>query len=753
MRMNIPGETQDQNYSNGAFDDDGCFWVASDRGLYRYAGGHWSHYGTKDGLKSDSVGPITISSGSVWISYRSPLGITLISHPHDHWSTKEFNTHTGLPSNMIYALGAKAGSVWAGTDSGVLQFRDSSWTNYSQVDGMVWDDCDTNGILAEDSGVWIGTSRGLSHFTPVRQTIGGNNLRAPFLRYVGQAGIANRGREIVLPWASRNFSLAWASVNYRDEARLSYQFRIGGPESPWTSTIEMGTSFSNLPAGQYEFEVRAVGPRNEKSPNAIFTFKIEAPWWQSILLRLPMGLLFIGLSVLTWRYYSARLLREKEKLEVAVALRTQELAQEKSRAEAERERAELASRHKGEFLANMSHEIRTPMNGVLGMADFLLGTKLDAEQHEYAEGIHRSAGMLTSLINDILEFSCIEAGTLHLDHVVFSLRTAIEHVSAEFAEQAKAKGIEFVSSVAPSVPESAVGDPTRLRQVLVNLLGNALKFTERGRVSVGAELVSQTRDELRLRFTVRDTGIGIPAGDRDRLFETFTQADESNTRRFGGMGLGLAIAKQLVELLGGEIGAESVPGGGSRFWFTATFGNATKAVAAAPAQTQNRARIVVPPRPAASQSQTATATPQIPKPKAKEETVNSATMRILLAEDNEINQRITLRLLQKLGIPADAVVNGREAVEALEKQKYDVVLMDCQMPDMDGFEATAVIRSREGHMRHQTICALTANAMAGDRERCLAAGMDDYISKPVGLEKLRDALVRWIPSVAQAVEG
>ncbi len=428
----------------------------------------------------------------------------------------------------------------------------------------------------------------------------------------------------------------------------------------------------------------------------------------------------------------------------------QELEQKNQELETALNAAREATRTKSRFLANMSHEIRTPMNGVLGMADFLLGTPLDQEQREYAESIQRSAGSLTSLINDILDFSCIEAGNLHLNRVVFSLRAAIEQSASEFAASASAKGLEFVSSIAPSVPERAVGDPARLRQVLANLVGNAVKFTERGRVAVTAELVSQTRDELRLRFSVRDSGIGIPASDRERLFDTFTQADDSNTRKYGGTGLGLAIARQLVELLGGEIGVESEPGGGSRFWFTASLGIAAKMEPAAPVPQVRTARPALTP----PQSQTATPSAQVaetPKEAPRESSARHS-MRILLAEDNEINQRITLRLLQKLGLAADAVVNGREAVEALEKQKYDLVLMDCQMPEMDGFEATAAIRSREGKSRHQTICALTANAMAGDRERCLAAGMDDYISKPVGLEKLRDALERWIPGVGEMVE-
>jgi len=284
-----------------------------------------------------------------------------------------------------------------------------------------------------------------------------------------------------------------------------------------------------------------------------------------------------------------------------------------------------------------------------------------------------------------------------------------------------------------------VGDPGRLRQVLTNLLANAIKFTERGTVGLKAEVASQTVDAIRLKFIVHDTGIGIPTEQQGRLFDSFTQVDESNTRKYGGTGLGLAISKQLVELLGGEIGLESEPGKGSRFWFTATFGKSTKPKPIAPVSQ------TAPPRVTAAKSQTATAQPAATAAQTASQLEGS--LRILLAEDNEINQRITLRLLQKLGLSADAVVNGREAVEALEKRKYDLVLMDCQMPDMDGFEATAVIRSRENGSRHQTICALTANAMDGDRERCLAAGMDDYISKPVGLEKLREALDRWIPGV------
>jgi len=285
-----------------------------------------------------------------------------------------------------------------------------------------------------------------------------------------------------------------------------------------------------------------------------------------------------------------------------------------------------------------------------------------------------------------------------------------------------------------------VGDPGRLRQVLRNLLGNALKFTDRGEIGIRAELLSDSTNVIQIRFTVHDTGIGIPPDQQGRLFESFTQGDGSSTRRHGGTGVGLAISKQLVELLGGEIGVASEQGDGSRFWFTASFGKAAPGEAPAP-----KPAIKVPAPRLTSRPAAVPAAPVAPKRAPMENPVAvEGPLRVLLAEDNEINQRITLRLLEKLGVAADAVVNGREAVQALEKRKYDLVLMDCQMPDMDGFEATAIVRSREGDANHTPICALTANAMEGDRERCLAAGMDDYISKPVGLEKLQKAVDRWL---------
>ena len=438
---------------------------------------------------------------------------------------------------------------------------------------------------------------------------------------------------------------------------------------------------------------------------------------------------------LSWDHWIAvvRNITARKSGELKLTEYAQELERKNEELEAALATAREATQLRSRFLANMSHEIRTPMNGVLGMTDFLLATKLTAEQQEFAESIKGSADALMALINDILDLSKIEAGKMRLDRVPFQLGATIAEVASMFALEARLKGLEFVSNIPPDLPR-VVGDPGRLRQVLRNLLGNALKFTDRGEIGVRAELLNEATNVVQIRFTVHDTGIGMPTDQQSRLFESFTQGDGSSTRRHGGTGVGLAISKQLVELLGGEIGVASEPGHGSRFWFTASFGKASPAETPAPKPVVVQDRIIrsTPRIPLAAPA----ACPQKPVPIATH-------LRVLLAEDNEINQRITLRLLEKLGVPADAVVNGREAVQALEKRKYDLVLMDCQMPDMDGFEATAIVRSREVGT-HTPICALTANAMEGDRERCLAAGMDDYISKPVGLEKLQKAVDRWV---------
>ncbi|MGE3537410.1 MAG: ATP-binding protein [Candidatus Tectimicrobiota bacterium] len=388
-----------------------------------------------------------------------------------------------------------------------------------------------------------------------------------------------------------------------------------------------------------------------------------------------------------------------------------------------RDAAEAAARAKSEFLANMSHEIRTPMNGVLGMMELLLGTSLLERQRYLLTSAYRSAETLLAVINDILDFSKIEAGKLVLEQVDFDLAQVAREVVALLEENAQKKGVTLTLEVLSPLPGDLQGDPVRLRQILTNLLSNAVKFTEQGQVLVRLAPVTVSRDEAMLRCEVCDTGIGIAPEVQGQLFHAFTQADGSTTRRYGGTGLGLAIAKQLTLLMGGEIGMESSPGRGSTFWFTARF-----------------------PR------HTATSQPGGPLPGTRPEVElqgeASLSGHLLLAEDNLINQEVARSMLEFLGCQVTVVPDGHQACEMISRQQYDLVLMDCQMPEMDGFAATRTIRQweRDTAQGHLPILALTANAMEGDEERCRAVGMDDYLSKPFTLAQLHRVLSRWLPA-------
>jgi signal transduction histidine kinase/CheY-like chemotaxis protein len=687
----------------------GDIWVGGSAGGCAYAGGRLSDtFDRSLGYTESGVFALfELPDGNVLAGGRDQV----FRYDGKSWTL----VRSGL-DRIRSIIRSRDGTVWVASATGIHRLNQEAWITNGVEDGL------PSAIVFkvfQDSGgrIWVGTSHGLAIYHS------GADVDAP--RTMIDPAINSRE---VPP--SGNFQIVFSGMDRWKQTpadRLLFSYRLDhGPWSPFRS--ETVASFRRVSPGKHFLEVRAMDRNgNIDSHPASFHVRVMRRWYlhSGFLVLAGFGLGTIAvLVILAVSQYRRR------------GLLIAELHLAKQAAESAKETAECASRAKSEFLANMSHEIRTPMNAVIGMTDLALEAPASPTQKEYLETVKNSADGLLRLINDILDFSRIEAGKLELVNAPVNIRRCLDEVVRTLNFGAQQKGIGLAGEVADNVPEWIMGVEARLRQILINLVGNAIKFTERGEVRLRVWVENAGNRNASLHFLVADTGIGIARQQQKAIFEAFEQADGSIGRKFGGTGLGLAIVVKLVRLMGGEIGVESPwrrPGSGERVQGSA-FHFHTK---------------LETPAPVVSTGAWAHGHLKGERPRG-----TPRSLRVLVAEDNAVNLHLIKVILEKQGHLVVVAENGREALAALEKESFDVILMDVQMPEMDGFEATAAIRAREKNSSRRTpIVALTAHAMSGDRERCLAVGMDGYITKPIHPEELGRVLNEIAGAITDEVKG